>query len=601
MMEAGGLGLDRRGVNARWLGATVLTGVCGAALMGGAVWAALESQSRMPRPAELLSVGTRNQTTTSDRITNVARKSGKLNPLADAFSTTRQTIQVSTTSTVGEREVIRVRPHARVIATLVINPSGSPDIPEFNPLRLLAGDQPAKHDDDNVEPDGDISFVSRELTAPGIDPRSFLPAPTAMILAKVREQALLGSALPLAMMPLPGNDEETTPAPPVDASAPNQMTITKKPAETASANAPSDRTLVAKPGDTITTLLMEGGATRDDARAISTALTRNGRSLTLPEGNRLRLEFGQLAPSSRVQPVRVSLFNDRGPDGAVALTDDGKYLPVEMLAKTKRTNETEGEEEETEEEGGVRLYNAVYETALRQNIPKVVIEDLIRLYAHEVDFNRRAQPEDQMEVFYAEDEAEAGRSDILFASLTHGGETRRFYRFTTEDGTYDYYDGNGKSARKFLLRKPIAGGIMRSTFGMRRHPVLGYAKMHTGVDWADRIGTPIVSAGNGVISKAEWDSGYGRRIEVEHGNGYTTSYNHLSGFARGIKDGVRVRQGQVIGYLGNSGLSTGPHLHYEVMVNGRFVDPLRVRVPRGRELEGKMLASFKKNASGSTS
>ncbi len=208
MMESGGLGLDRRGVNARWLGATVLTGLCGAALMGGAVWASLESQSRMPRPAELLNLGARTQATTGERITNVARKSGKLNPLTDAFSTTRQTVQVSTSNIVGEREVIRVRPHARVIASLVINTSGSPDVPAFNPLRLLAGDQPTKHDDDNVEPDGDISFVSRELNAPGIDPRSFLPAPTAVILAKVREQALLGSALPLAMMPLPGNDED---------------------------------------------------------------------------------------------------------------------------------------------------------------------------------------------------------------------------------------------------------------------------------------------------------------------------------------------------------------------------------------------------------
>ena len=118
--------------------------------------------------------------------------------------------------------------------------------------------------------------------------------------------------------------------------------------------------------------------------------------------------------------------------------------------------------------------------------------------------------------------------------------------------------------------------------------------MHTGVDWANRIGTPIVSAGNGTVLKAEWDSGYGRRIEVQHTNGYVTAYSHLSRFGGGISPGARVRQGQVIGYLGNTGLSTGPHLHYEVIVNGHFVDPMKIRLPRGRELDGRSLAEFKR-------
>lgn len=161
------------------------------------------------------------------------------------------------------------------------------------------------------------------------------------------------------------------------------------------------------------------------------------------------------------------------------------------------------------------------------------------------------------------------------------------------ENLYDYYDEQGRSVRKFLIRKPLASGQMRSGFGMRRHPVMGYFKMHSGVDWSDRIGTPIVAAGNGVITKASWSGGYGRRVEIEHANGYTTTYSHLSGFARGISEGSRVRQGQVIGYLGNSGLSTGPHLHYEVLVNGRFVDPLRVRVPRGRELDTRTLVAFR--------
>jgi murein DD-endopeptidase MepM/ murein hydrolase activator NlpD len=145
-----------------------------------------------------------------------------------------------------------------------------------------------------------------------------------------------------------------------------------------------------------------------------------------------------------------------------------------------------------------------------------------------------------------------------------------------------------------MMHKPLADGTFRSGFGYRRHPILGYSKMHTGVDWANRIGTPIFAAGNGSIVSAGWQGGYGRHIEIQHANGYTTTYSHMSSFARNIQAGSKVRQGQVIGYVGSTGLSTGPHLHYEVLVNGNFVDPMKIRVPRGRELEGRSLLEFKR-------
>jgi murein DD-endopeptidase MepM/ murein hydrolase activator NlpD len=129
---------------------------------------------------------------------------------------------------------------------------------------------------------------------------------------------------------------------------------------------------------------------------------------------------------------------------------------------------------------------------------------------------------------------------------------------------------------------------------MRRHPILGYTRMHSGVDWAARTGTPIMASGNGTVVYADWKSGYGRHIRIRHANGYETSYSHMSGFARGVHEGTRVRQGQIIGYIGSTGLSTGPHLHYEVLVNGRTVDPMRIRLPRGRVLDGRMLAAFEK-------
>jgi murein DD-endopeptidase MepM/ murein hydrolase activator NlpD len=133
---------------------------------------------------------------------------------------------------------------------------------------------------------------------------------------------------------------------------------------------------------------------------------------------------------------------------------------------------------------------------------------------------------------------------------------------------------------------------MRSGFGARRHPILGYTKMHTGVDWGAPNGSPIIATGNGTIEKAGWEGGYGKYIRIQHANGYKTAYGHMSAFARGIRPGVRVRQGQIIGFVGSTGLSTGPHCHYEVLVNGRFVNPMRIKLPRGRELDGQTLVGF---------
>ncbi|MEI8144835.1 MAG: M23 family metallopeptidase [Alphaproteobacteria bacterium] len=602
------LALEKRSINIRWFSGTVLTGLCGASLMGGAVWASLANPTRPPAPAEVLQPATRASSTASDRPTNTSRKGDKLTPLADAFATSKQTIRVSQTTLVGDREIIRVRPHTRVIANLIQSSNGDYDIPEFNPLRLLAGDTPQRaQDDSEPDTDGEVTVVSRDLVGLPSEMRAMVTLSTDDVLARVREVAMAqqratSTLFPASFTVAPGLSRDsagatlsTGPLSPADLDPPAEN-FTRVPkaavAEVAATGNTPDRVAVAKPGDTVTGLLMELGATREDARAITTALNRGGREITLRDGQRLRVLFAT-GQSGRVQPVRAIVLGDRAPEAAVALSDEGRYVAMEDPADAAVVAQDEGDEDDGQ---GLRLYNAIYETALRQDVPKPIIDEMIRLFAHDVDFNRRVTPSDLFEVFYSsDDDGDSDRGDILYTALTTGGETRRYYRYhSTPDGVVDYYDEQGKSARKFLVRKPIVSGQMRSGFGMRRHPVLGYYKMHSGVDWSDRIGTPIVAAGNGVVGKASWTSGYGRRIEIEHANGYTTTYSHLSGFARGLIEGGRVRQGQIIGYLGNSGLSTGPHLHYEVLVNGRYVDPMRVRVPQGRELEGRMLAEFRR-------
>jgi murein DD-endopeptidase MepM/ murein hydrolase activator NlpD len=404
-------------------------------------------------------------------------------------------------------------------------------------------------------------------------------------------QTAVGTPAAPTPVPLPAEAEPEIRDGQVPDDMPNVLRVAKREAKPADPAAdPADRAAVARAGDTVTSIVMGLGASREEARLIATALNRGGREITLREGQRVRVMFAP-GPGGRLQPVRIVVMGTVAPEAAVALSDDGRYVAIDDPAET-----TSDEDDEDEDSGqGLRLYAAIYETALRQDIPRPVIDEMIRLFGNDVDFSRRAGPNDLFEVlFTADDEGDGARGDILYAALTTGGETRRYYRFAVPgENLYDYYDEQGRSVRKFLIRKPLASGQMRSGFGMRRHPVMGYFKMHSGVDWSDRIGTPIVAAGNGVITKASWSGGYGRRVEIEHANGYTTTYSHLSGFARGISEGSRVRQGQVIGYLGNSGLSTGPHLHYEVLVNGRFVDPLRVRVPRGRELDTRTLVAFR--------
>ena len=176
---------------------------------------------------------------------------------------------------------------------------------------------------------------------------------------------------------------------------------------------------------------------------------------------------------------------------------------------------------------------------MRNKVPATVIEDMIRIYSYDVDFQRKVQPGDSFDVFFAgEDEGATitEKTEVLFASLTVGGETKKYYRFQTpDDAVVDYYDETGKSAKKFLVRKPVNNAIMRSGFGGRRHPILGYVKMHTGVDWATPYGTPIFASGNGVVEKVGPEGGYGKYVRLKHNNGYETAYGHMSAFAKGME------------------------------------------------------------------
>jgi murein DD-endopeptidase MepM/ murein hydrolase activator NlpD len=596
--------IDRRRVSVQWFSGTILTGLCGAALMGGAVFAALDGQTNFATVPERVEVALRGAVgSLADHIASL-RKSNRLPPAGET-NTHRQVIRVSTTTHVGNRELVRVRPFVRVAGNLAMSLTEvSANIPPFNPQKMLAeAESPggAAATDPGAEPDAEVSFVTRDLGP--ILPKAKLAAVLAMdeVVMGVRDTAIrvsstgsLGTDGANVKMAYAAEGGPNNPYAGFETRiAPENITLLPKTAgQTTGGNPWTERTVTLKKGESVSSVLRDLGTRPEDIKDVAAALGPRGRDGGVKEGQKLRILLDPTDPK-RLRPLRVVVASDSGVDAIVALSDNtNKYVPIDTQAAATEVARTA--DNEADDGTGVRLYQSIYETALRNQIPRQVIEDLIRIYSYDVDFQRKVQPGDAMELLFAgEDESSNEKADVLYASLTTAGETKKFYRYqSTDDNVIDYYDETGKSAKKFLVRKPVSEGLITSPFGDRNHPLLHQVRIHTGVDWGSPYGTPIFASGNGEIETIGLEGGYGKYIKIRHANGYETAYGHMSAFARNLQEGSHVRQGQVIGYVGSTGLSTGSHVHYEIMINGRFIDPMKVKLPRGRVLEGPLLAGF---------
>lgn len=348
---------------------------------------------------------------------------------------------------------------------------------------------------------------------------------------------------------------------------------------------PREEVLKINTGDTMAGVLQNIGVNGADAYKIVKAMSKHydPRSIKAGQAIQVMLEAGE-------QGVELSALNMKlsAIEALSVLRDDrGRYVSEiekkEVVLTLKAAKTT--------------IDSSLYASAARAGIPASVVAEMIRIYSYEVDFQRDIRSGDKVEVLYEIYETEDGDfaryGSVLFADLAVAGDSMPVYRYEVKAGVGDYFHADGQSMKRTLMQTPIDGARMSSGYGMRRHPVLGYNKMHKGIDFAASRGTPIYAAGDGVIEKAGRNGGYGNYIRIRHNGSLKTAYAHMKKFAKGMKSGKRVKQGDVIGYVGTTGRSTGPHLHFEVLKKGKQVNPKSIKSSSGQKLTGKSLSKFK--------
>ncbi len=608
---------DKRRVSARWLSGSVLTGLTSMLLMGGSLYAALDGRQQLAQPASILNELTAQNANESGKR---AQKGDRPVTIVALKPVNEKVLQVPTMTRVGDDTVIRKRPFAYASAPLAIALQKPADYPSFNPLTVFRSSnadvavassdviygadienevrvQQIPFPIDTGEFDNSIQISAKEAETNVREARTSL--------ADGRVQVAALSYIDTTRFALKEEEIGPTTALDIKIIAENVSDIPKSLTDAETVSRFFSEEVVSVPeGQPLSKAISGLNLDANSMVDMVSALTGEFGVKALPDGTKLRVAWEQattaLGPKRKAR--RISVYRSGKHIKSIAYNDDGAAVwanepaPIPAVA-----SEEEKEEDLIKTVSRSNLpdtYNGVYRAALSQGLNTSQARRIVRTIAFDVDFRKQITGNDSLEVFYSiEDglEEATDKSEILYIGLDLGGVKRSYYRFkASDDGSVDYYDETGKSAKKFLLRKPVPNGKFRSSFGPRRHPISRVVKMHQGVDFSAPRGTRIVAAGNGVVEKAGWAGGYGRQTIIRHANGYKSSYNHQHRIAKGVRPGARVRQGQIIGQVGSTGYSTGPHLHYEVIVNGRKVNPMKIRLPNGKTLQGEQLAAFER-------
>ncbi len=294
----------------------------------------------------------------------------------------------------------------------------------------------------------------------------------------------------------------------------------------------------------------------------------------------------------------ISVFeNNFGEIKKIEFFKDSKTIISINLDKEINLNVRELAKETFIESKEYTIIESLFSDGIKNSVSPDILIKIISLFSFDLDFQRDIRVNTVVSISYEFDEIiETGRleyKDIKYASIIIDGKQLEYFKFITDDGYTDYFNREGKNVKKSILKTPLDGARISSNFGMRKHPISGFNKMHKGVDFAAPTGTPVYAGGNGVIEYVGRNGGYGKYIRIRHNNGYKTAYAHLSNYKKGISKGVRINQGDIIGYVGNTGNSTGPHLHYEIIYQNKHINPLKLKLPSGKILEGDELEKFK--------
>ena len=370
----------------------------------------------------------------------------------------------------------------------------------------------------------------------------------------------------------------------------NITTITKSPPPE-----PVDETFKLAKGDTLVQELTERGVSKAAAQSLVKSIEPILPLKMIKAGTEFEVTLDRqydFYGREVIFPVELSFKPGPKETIVVSADEDGRF---DARIDGRKDGATSQYAEIPNFRSRSRIGSGLYATAKDNNVPDYIVSEFTRVFSYDVDFQHQISASDSFEMFFGKplSGTSSKRKVLHYAQLNFDGKSKAYFRFTSADGHTDYYDESGRSASRALLKTPVSGARLTSSFGMRRHPLLRYNKMHTGVDFGAPTGTPIRAAGSGVVDIAGRHGAYGIAVVLKHGEKYKTLYAHMSRLAAGVRNGTRVNQGQIIGYVGTTGRSTGPHLHYEVRVNNKPVNPTTIRAAGGRQLAGKDLEKYR--------
>lgn len=343
------------------------------------------------------------------------------------------------------------------------------------------------------------------------------------------------------------------------------------------------------PGETLASAVQRTGVSPQEANSVVAMLGQVMDTVHIKAG--LAFQAAVARPKNRPGPAQlIGLSMKTSPTSAVTLSRsfDGALKLRELEEKVR---------DETTVAHGDMSSGSLYESAVKAGADATLVAKAVNLFSKKLDFARDIHPSDQFRLVFDRKVTEGGKTiatgDLLYAEIGQGEHSTRFYRFEHADGKVEFLDSIGKQLKALLLKTPLDGAHITSSFGMRLHPLLGYTRLHPGIDFGAPTGTPVYAAGDGVVEEARWAGGYGHWLKLKHAANWETGYGHLSAYAQGIKPGVHVKQGQVVAFVGSTGLSTGPHLHYEIIKGGEKINPASAKLPEGNVLNAKDIATFK--------